>query len=235
MTIEKRVDDLDWDAVFAGLDDVGIAPLGPILDDDECRELRELYDDGSLFRSTIDMARLRFGQGEYRYFAYPLPRVVAKLRASFWPHLLPIAREWAARLGRPAPWPDDFDAWLPRATRRSDDPPAHAALRTERLERPAPRPLRRSRVPTPVVIGLDCPERDYTGGEFVVVEQRPRPVTSDGAHDPSRTRHRVHHPGSTDQVCARMGLCPMRHGVSTLHSGSGTSSDIWALVFHDAE
>ena len=89
--IEQRVDDLDWDAVFAGLDDVGIAPLGPILDDDECRELGALYDDDSLFRSTIDMARHRFGQGEYRYFAYPLPRVVAELRASFWPHLLPIA------------------------------------------------------------------------------------------------------------------------------------------------
>ena len=74
MTIEQRVDDLDWDAVFAGLDDVGIAPLGPILDDDECGELGALYDDGSLFRSTIDMARHRFGQGEYRYFAYPLPR-----------------------------------------------------------------------------------------------------------------------------------------------------------------
>ena len=73
MRIEQRVDDLDWDAVFAGLDDVGIAPLGQILDDDECRELGALYDDGSLFRSTIDMARHRFGQGEYRYFAHPLP------------------------------------------------------------------------------------------------------------------------------------------------------------------
>ena len=74
MRIEQRVDDLDWDAVFAGLDDVGIAPLGQILDDDECRELGALYEDGSLFRSTIDMAQHRFGQGEYRYFAYPLPR-----------------------------------------------------------------------------------------------------------------------------------------------------------------
>ena len=63
MRIERRVDDLDWDAVFAGLDDIGIAPLGQILDDDECRELGALYEDGSLFRSTIDMARHRFGQG----------------------------------------------------------------------------------------------------------------------------------------------------------------------------
>ena len=83
--------------------------------------------------------------------------------------------------------------------------------------------------PLQVVIGLDRPERDYTGGEFVVVEQRPaRPVTSDDAHDPSRTRHRVHHPGSTDQVGAWMGLRP--HASRREHAAQRETSDIGPRV-----
>jgi hypothetical protein len=94
-----RVERLDWPSVSAGLNDLGSTLAG-------------LYDDEARFRSTIDMARHRFGDGECRYFAHPLPDVVAELRAAFWPHLLPIARDWADRLGLPAPWPDDLDDWL---------------------------------------------------------------------------------------------------------------------------
>jgi len=93
--MRERVDAMDWAAVFSDLDAVGVAPTGSLLDPAECAALRDLYEQGDRFRSTIDMARHRFGQGEYRYFDRPLPAAVSALRDAFWPHLLPIAREWA--------------------------------------------------------------------------------------------------------------------------------------------
>jgi hypothetical protein len=127
--LTRRVDELDWSRAVGALHDVGVAATGAILDPGECRDLRAVYDQIERFRSTIDMARHRFGQGQYRYFARPLPPAVDELRASFWPHLLPIARDWAARLERPAPWPDDFEAWIAQC---------HAAGQT----RPTPLMLR---------------------------------------------------------------------------------------------
>ena len=104
------VTELDWPAALAGaLDCTGYAVLPPLLDAADCRALADLYDRDDLFRSTVDMARHRYGEGQYRYFAYPLPDLVAELRARFWPLLLPLARDWALRLGRPAPWPDDLE------------------------------------------------------------------------------------------------------------------------------
>jgi uncharacterized protein len=108
----RTLRDLDGAAVAAGLDATGVAPAGPVLGAAECRDLAALYDDDRRFRSTVDMARHRFGAGEYRYFAHPLPPLVAELRAAFWPRLLPIARAWAERRGRAAPWPDRLDDWL---------------------------------------------------------------------------------------------------------------------------
>jgi hypothetical protein len=90
-------DSLDWAALGDRLDAHGFAVTDPLLDAGECADLAALFDDGR-FRSTVDMARHRFGEGQYRYFAHPLPEVVTGLRAAFWPHLLPIARDWAERL-----------------------------------------------------------------------------------------------------------------------------------------
>ena len=91
-----RVDRVEWGPVADALDDVGVAATGPVLTAAECRALADLYDDDGRFRSTVDMARHRYGEGQYRYFAHPLPDLVAELRGALWPHLLPIAREWAA-------------------------------------------------------------------------------------------------------------------------------------------
>ena len=91
-TIRERVDAVDWSSVLAGLDDVGAAPTGAVLGARECTELARGFDDDVRYRATIDMARHRFGEGTYRYFAYPHPPLVAELRRALWPHLLPIAR-----------------------------------------------------------------------------------------------------------------------------------------------
>src|SRR5204862_1857041 len=122
------------------------------------------------------MARHRFGEGQYRYFGRPLPPIVAELRAAFWPHLLPIAREWAGRLGRDAPWPDALDDWLDECHRAGQTKPTPLMLRYGPGDWNAlHRDLYGDLVfPLQVVIALDDPSVDYTGGEFVVVEQRAR-------------------------------------------------------------
>jgi len=97
---QGRVDAVDWDTVRGELDSYGCALTGPLLSPGEAADIASLYPEVSRFRSTVDMARHRFGEGQYRYFARPLPDAVAELRAACWPHLLPIAREWADRTGK---------------------------------------------------------------------------------------------------------------------------------------
>ena len=196
-----RVDALDWDAIAAGLDDVGVAAMGTLLGPVECSTLSALYDDPGRFRSTIDMARHRYGRGQYRYFAHPLPDLVTELRTAFWPRLLPIAREWAARRGDDAPWPDDFGEWIETCHRAGQTRPTPLMLRYGAQDWNAlHRDLYGELVfPLQVVIGLDEPGVDYTGGEFVVVEQRPR-AQSARVDDDDRAWPwaRVHHTRPSD-------------------------------------
>lgn len=107
-----RVEDTDWDTIRAGLDAYGCALTGPLLAADEAAEITSLYTCDSRFRSTVDMGRYRFGEGEYRYFAEPFPEAVVGLKQALYPRLLPIARDWWTKLGRETPWPASLDEWL---------------------------------------------------------------------------------------------------------------------------
>jgi len=232
--IARRVSGMDWTGISRTMDELGSSLTGPVLDGAECKALVELYGDDRRFRSTIDMARYRFGQGQYRYFDEPLPELVTDLRAAFWPHLLPIARRWAERLGRPAPWPDNLDEWLEQC---------HEAGQT----RPTPlllwygpgdwnalhRDLYGDLVfPLQVVIGLDRPFVDYTGGEFITLEQRPR-AQSRGTTSAIAQGEGLVFTTRDRPVASRRGwsAAPMRHGVSVLRSGRRHTL---GLVFHDA-
>jgi uncharacterized protein len=229
-----RVDGLDWPAVAADLDAVGVAPTGPVLEPADCRALVDLYDDDARFRSTVDMARHRYGVGEYRYFARPLPRLVADLRAAFWPHLLPIARSWADRRGEPAPWPDGLDDWLTRCHDAGQRRPTPLMLRYGPGDWNAlHRDLYGELVfPLQVVIGLDEPGVDYTGGEFVVVEQRPRAQSRATATTIPRGHGLVFTTRDRPVRSARgWSAGPVRHGVSVVRSGRRHTL---GLVFHDA-
>jgi len=232
--LARRVDKLDWAAISGVLDDVGCSLTGPVLTAPECRTLTGLYSDDGVFRSTIDMARRRFGQGEYRYFDRPLPELVAELRATFWPHLLPIAREWAGRLGQPAPWPDDFNDWLERCHLAGQTRPTPLLLRYGPGDWNAlHRDLYDELVfPLQVVIGLDRPGVDYTGGEFLAVEQRPR-AQSRGTTTAIGQGQGLVFTTRERPVASRRGwsAAPMRHGVSVLRSGRRHAL---GLVFHDA-
>jgi hypothetical protein len=233
-SVAARVDGLDWPAVTAELDDLGCAAAGSVVTASECRDLADLYDEDGRFRSTVDMARHRFGQGEYRYFAHPLPDLVAGLREAFWPHLLPIAREWAARLGRPSPWPDELDDWLAQCHAAGQARPTPLMLRYGKGDWNAlHRDLYGDLVfPLQVVVGLDEPGVDYDGGEFLVVEQRPR-AQSRGTATVLRRGHAVVFTTRDRPVRSARGwsAAPVRHGVSVLRRGHRLTL---GLIFHDA-
>src|SRR5690242_15413326 len=110
--VVDRIAQCDWAALADELGEYGSALTGRLLTAAECREIAALYHEPGHFRTTVDMARHRFGSGQYRYFTHDLPKVVRELREAFYPRLLPIARDWAAKLGRPAPWPDTLREWV---------------------------------------------------------------------------------------------------------------------------
>ena len=234
-SLTRRVDELDWAAAVAELDDVGVALAGAVLDPAECGALVDVYRDDRRFRSTVDMARHRFGQGEYRYFDRPLPDVVAELRAAFWPHLLPVAREWAARQDQAAPWPDELGDWLEQCHQAGQTKPTPLMLRYGPGDWNAlHRDLYGDLVfPLQVVLGLDRPGVDHTGGDFVVVEQRPR-AQSRATSTAIPQGHALVFTTRDRPVAGTRGwaAAPMRHGVSTVRSGRRHTL---GLIFHDAQ
>ncbi|MYU54736.1 proline hydroxylase [Streptomyces sp. SID7805] len=233
-TLGARVAAADWPAVAGELDALGCAVTPRLLDPAECRRLIELYDEADRFRTTVDMARHRFGSGQYRYFAEPLPEPVQALREAFYPYLLTIARDWADRLGRPAPWPDTLGEWLTRCHEAGQTKSAQILLRYGAGDWNA---LHRDVFgdlvfPLQVVIGLDEQGTDYTGGEFLLVEQRPR-AQSRGTTTVLRQGHGLIFTTRDRPVRSARGWSagPVRHGVSTVRSGRRHTL---GLVFHDA-
>ncbi|MFD0363217.1 2OG-Fe(II) oxygenase [Nocardia sp. GCM10030253] len=234
-SLTDRVDAQDWSALTTEIDTDGCAQTGPLLTPDECAEFTAMWDERARFRSTIDMARHRFGEGTYRYFANPVPEPIAALRAAFYRKLLPIARTWAERLGDPAPWPDDFVDWLDACHAAGQVRPTPILLRyTSGDWNALHRDLYGELVfPLQVVIGLDRPRIDHTGGEFLLVEQRPRAqskgtvtVLEQGHGLIFTTRDR---PTPSARGWSR---APMRHGVSRIRTGIRHTL---GLVLHDAE
>lgn len=232
--MNDRVNALDWAALTEEIDATGSVQTAAVLTPEECREISALYDDAGRFRSTIDMARYRFGSGQYRYFDHPLPEVVTALRTAFYPHLLPIAREWASRLGRPAPWPDSLEEWLAMCASAGQGKPTPILLRYGAGDWNAlHRDLYGDLVfPLQVVIGLAEPGADHTGGEFLTVEQRPR-AQSRGYAATLQQGHGIVFTTRERPVRSARGwsAAPMRHGVSTVRSGVRHTL---GLVFHDA-
>jgi hypothetical protein len=229
-----RLAGFDWPALTGELNAYGCAQTPQLLDPEECRGIAELYEQDGRFRATIDMSRYRFGSGQYRYLGYPLPGLVAGLRAAFYPRLLPIARDWAAKLGRPAPWPDRLDEWLDRCHAAGQTRSTPILLRYRSGDWNAlHRDLYGDLVfPLQVVVGLDDPGTDHTGGEFLLVEQRPR-AQSRGTATLLRQGHALIFTTRDRPVESARGwsAAPVRHGVSTIRSGIRHTL---GLVLHDA-
>jgi uncharacterized protein len=233
-TIAERIATFDWQRIAANLDAHGCAVADAVLAPAECQVLRESYAEEGMFRSRIVMAHHGFGRGEYKYFAYPLPTVVASLRRVLYPPLASIANRWNETLGIDVCYPDEHAALLERC---------HGAGQT----RPTPLLLRygvgdynclhqdlygEHVFPLQVAFLLSVPGHDFTGGEFVLTEQRPRqqsraevvPLSQgDGVIFPVQ-----HRPVQSTKGWYRVNL---RHGVSRVRSGQRHTLGI---IFHDA-
>ena len=233
-TWAARAGAIDWDSVRAGLDADGCALTGPLLTPDEAAGIAALYPDDSRFRATIDMGRYRFGEGEYRYFSEPFPDAVTGLKQALYPKLLPVARQWWARLGREAPWPDRLADWLEMCHAAGQAKPTAILLRYgpggwNALHRDLYGELA---FPLQGVINLSAPGTDHTGGEFLLYEQRPR-AQSRGTATLIPHGHGLVFSTRDRPVRSRRGwsAAPVRHGVSVVRSGQRFTL---GLVFHDA-
>jgi hypothetical protein len=231
---DTRIATIDWETAGAALDAQGWAVLPGLLGADECDGLAARYDAEAGFRSRVTMARHGFGRGEYRYFAYPLPGPVEALRSALYPRLAPLANRWHARMGIDVRFPAEHAEFLARC---------HAAGQA----RPTPLMLNYGPgdynclhqdlygehvFPLQVALLLSAPGADFTGGEFVLTEQRPR----------MQSRAAVVPLGRGDAVVFAVNARPvrgsrgdyrvtMRHGVSEVRTGRRR---VLGLIFHDA-
>jgi hypothetical protein len=229
-----RVAAVDWPRVERDLDAEGHAVVDRLLGPDECAALAALYGEDGPFRSRVVMARHGFGRGEYRYFDYPLPALVGALRAALYPRLVPIANRWQAAMGLDVRFPDEHEAFLARCRDAGQARPTplllaygegdynclHQDLYGEQV------------FPLQVAILLSEPGRDFTGGELVMTEQRPR-MQSRPMVLPVRQGDAVvfavhHRPVQGTRGAYRVQL---RHGVSRIRSGRRHTVGI---IFHDA-
>lgn len=233
--IASRIASLDWPSLQAALDEHGYAALPKMLEEEECRELIRMYDEESHFRSRIDMARYRFGVGEYQYFQAPLPPLLQELRTAFYPELAQTANRWLQRLGQEADYPGQLAEFLERCHRHGQVRSTPLILKYEEGGYNCLHQDLYGAVyfPFQVVFALNRTGADYSGGEFLLVEQRPRAQSrghavtlEQGAGLIFPTRHR---PALGTRGYYRTTL---RHGVSTVTSGTRYSLGI---IFHDAE
>jgi uncharacterized protein len=201
----------------------------------ECAALARLYDDESRFRSRVVMERHRFGVGEYKYFARPLPEPVASLRAALYPPLAAIANGWMAALGDSKRFPPGLEAFLEVCARAGQEQPTPLLLRYleggynclhQDLYGEVAFPLQ-------VAVMLSRPRTDYTGGEFLLIEQRPRSQSA-GAAITAGQGEMVIFPNRVRPVAGSRGVyrVNVRHGVSRIHSGRRLTLGI---IFHDAK
>ena len=229
-----RVDSADWVAITSEVNMLGGALLPELLTPAEAAQIRGLYGQAGYFRSTVNMGQYRFGEGEYGYFKTPYPEPVERLKQALYPRLLPIARDWWARLGRPAPWPDTLDEWLRMCHDAGQGKPTAILLRYGEGDWNAlHRDLYGDLVfPLQVVINLNEPGADHTGGEFLLMEQRPR-AQSRGTATLLPHGHGYLFTTRDRPVQSARGwsAAPVRHGVSVIRSGERYTL---GLVFHDA-
>jgi uncharacterized protein len=225
----------DWDNIWRNLDAQGSAVLERLLSPEECREIAALYPQDPFFRSRVVMGRHGFGRGEYKYFSYPLPNIIAELRTAIYPHLVPIANRWNTSMGIDILYPATHAGFLDRCHEAGQQKPTPLLLQYETGDYNClHQDLYGEHVfPLQLAILLSAPGRDFEGGEFVMTEQRPR-MQSRPEVVPLRQGDGVvfavhHRPVTGTRGVYKVNL---RHGVSRIRSGRRHTVGI---IFHDAE
>jgi uncharacterized protein len=234
--IEKmKIEKIDWDSVSQDLDEQGSAIIDQLLSADECRAIASLYPEDDVFRSKVVMGRHGFGRGEYKYFSYPLPDLIASLRTAVYPRLVPIANRWNTAMGIDVRYPENHADFIERCHQAGQVRPTplllqygagdynclHQDLYGEHV------------FPLQLAILLSEPGKDFTGGEFVMTEQRPR-MQSRPMVVPLRQGDGVVFAVHNRPVQGTRGFyrVNLRHGVSRIRSGHRHTVGI---IFHDAQ
>ncbi len=230
----RRLAKLDWQAISAELDERGFATVPGLIDGAAAARLQALYGRDALFRSRVVMERHAFGRGEYKYFRYPLPALVQALRAALYPPLARVANRWAERLASAERYPETLEAYLQHCHAAGQARPTPLLLAYEAggyncLHRDLYGALA---FPLQATVLLSAPGRDFTGGEFLLVEQRPR-AQSKGEVVPLAEGDAVIFAVNERPVEGKRGFyrTAMRHGVSRIHAGRRFTLGI---IFHDA-
>jgi hypothetical protein len=225
---------VDWLQIAASLDERGYATTAGLLTSEQCRGLAALYDRDEAFRSRVVMQRHGFGRGEYKYLRYPLPGAVEALRQTIYPRLAPIANRWRERLREDGRFPVTLGAYLKECHQAGQQRPTPLILKYETgdyncLHQDLYGPLV---FPLQLTVLLSAAGDDFTGGEFLLVEQRPR-AQSRGEVVPLRQGEAVIFPVHHRPVEGARGdyRVTMRHGVSRLRAGRRFTLGI---IFHDA-
>ncbi len=234
-SVAERVDAVDWRQVAEDLDAEGNAVVKHILSPDECDDVCTLYDRDELFRSTVVMERHGFGKGEYRYFRYPLPDLIQDLRTEIYPRLTTIASRWYEAMGIHVRFPATHKEYLQRCHEAGQNKPTPLILKygTDDYNCLHQDLYGEHIFPLQVAVLLSEPEKDFTGGDFVMTEQRPRmqsrPIVV-ALRKGDGVVFAVHHrPVQGKKSVYRVNL---RHGVSRIRSGSRHTLGI---IFHDAK
>lgn len=231
---QKRVGSGDWEAITAAVNDYGGALLPRLVTAAEAARLRNFYTRDEMFRATVDMERHRYGAGQYRYLHAPYPEPIEDLKQALYPRLLPIARDWWAKLGREDPWPDTLDEWLDMCHAAGQTKPTALLLKYGPTDWNAlHRDLYGELVfPLQVVINLSDPNTDYTGGEFLLLEQRPRAQSRGTATQLPQGRGYLFTTRERPVRSSRgWSAAQIRHGLSVVRSGERYAL---GLIFHDA-
>jgi len=227
--------ELDWASLQRTLDEEGYAKLPRLIELDACEQLIAGYQDDSLYRKTIPMARYRFGIGEYKYYDAPLPSLVQQIREGLYPELAKTANRWLKYLNRPPEYPETLEAFLEQCHEAGQRRATPLILKYETggyncLHQDLYGELF---FPFQVVFALNQQGEDYTGGEFLLVEQRPR-AQSRGHVITLNQGEGLIFPTQQRPVAGTRGYCrvTLRHGVGTVTSGTRYSMGI---IFHDAK
>jgi hypothetical protein len=235
MDLSEQIVALDWPRITADLDNQGFATTAPLLKPAQCTELAAGYNNSAHFRSRVIMSKHGFGRGEYQYYAYPLPALIQTLRTSLYPPLALIANQWSQSLGQPAGFPSTHSQFSKLCHEAGQTRPTPLLLQYQQGDYNClHQDLYGSLVfPLQVAFLLSDPTRDFTGGEFVLTEQRPR-MQSRASVVPLRQGEAVifavnHRPQRGSRGIYRVAL---RHGVSTIRSGRRFTLGV---IFHDAQ
>jgi hypothetical protein len=233
-SIIERIENFDWAALREQLHSKGYAVLPKVLDNQECEMLIGQYAQEQLFRKTVVMERYRFGLGEYKYYNYPLPGIIQNIRESVYPKLVPVANTWMKVLNIDTVYPDNLAGLQAQCQATGQSKPTVLLLKYGEGGHNTLHQDMYGEVffPMQMVLFLNEPEQDYTGGEFVLTQQTPR----------AQSKAMVLTPGKGDMLLFTTNFKPvkgskgyyrvnMKHGVSELHSGVRHTLGI---IFHDA-